>query len=43
VFSFRDYGWRFTGAWVTVNNVLYIWDYHTEGEDEGGREGGERR
>jgi len=30
-------------AWVTVDNVLYIWDYHTEGEDEGGREGGEGR
>jgi len=27
-------------AWVTVDNVLYIWDYHTEGEDEEGREGG---
>jgi len=28
-------------AWVTVDNVLYIWDYHTEGEGEGGREEGE--
>ena len=27
-------------AWVTVDNILYIWDYHTEGEGEGGKEGG---